>query len=90
MRYTIGFYNIENLFDVVDDERTLDDTFTVNSPKEWDQKKYTNKLHKIARAIVELGEQTTGKAPALIGLCEVENKKVLEDLIQLTELKDHQ
>ena len=85
---TIAFYNIENLFDIFDDSRTYDNDFTPINVNKWTPKRYGNKLHKLGFAISNIGKKETGKHPALIGLAEVENAKVIEDLITTNHLKD--
>ncbi|MFV0531361.1 MAG: endonuclease [Flavobacteriales bacterium] len=89
-QYTIGFYNLENLFDIIDDPETMDDDFTPDSSKKWTQKRYENKLHKLAKAIKLLGDEDSLEPPVMLGVAEVENKKVLNDLIKKTELKAFQ
>lgn len=89
-QHTIGFYNIENLFDIIDDPETMDDVFTPDSPKRWTAQRYENKLHKLAKVIKLLGDEDVVDPPILLGLAEVENRKVLEDLTQKTELEPYQ
>ncbi len=60
----------------------LSDDFTVNGPKNWDTKKYYQKLGNIARVISELGRQYTNDNPAIVGLLEVENRQVVQDIIK--------
>ncbi|OEK09341.1 endonuclease [Flavivirga aquatica] len=86
---TVAFYNIENLFDVVDDKHTNDDDFLPTSVKKWTLKRYQNKLRKLGFAISNIGRKETGKHPALIGLAEIENAKVIEDLINSTHLETY-
>jgi len=81
----IMFYNVENLFDTVDDPLTLDDEFTPRGTKHWTKARYIVKLQKLAEAVDSVGGQ---KWPLLIGLAEVENRKVLEDFITKTVLAD--
>lgn len=81
-KHTIAFYNIENLFDVYDEEYTRDDDFVPNSEKRWTIKRYENKLKKISYVIANIGRKETEKAPAIIGLAEVENADVLKDLTE--------
>lgn len=76
---TIMFYNTENLFDIYDDPLTKDDEFTPSGSKVWTEDRYQKKLYNIARVIDAID---TDDWPAIVGLCEVENKLVLEDLIQ--------
>ncbi len=81
----IMFYNVENLFDTQNDSLKKDDEFLPNGVKYWTNYKYYDKLHKIAKVIVSVGGWQT---PEIIGLCEVENRKVLNDLCKKTGLKN--
>lgn len=85
---TVAFYNIENLFDLRDSKFTNDNDFLPTSVKRWTPKRYDNKLRKIGYAISNIGKRETGKHPAIIGLAEVENAKVLEDLMASKHLAD--
>jgi endonuclease/exonuclease/phosphatase family metal-dependent hydrolase len=86
-QYTIAFYNVENLFDVINDPHVfLNEDFTEFGRNNWTENRYLKKLSKISDAISKIGFESTGKLPAIIGLAEVENKKVLNDLIQQPKL----
>ncbi|AJR02710.1 endonuclease/exonuclease/phosphatase family protein [Siansivirga zeaxanthinifaciens] len=85
--HTISFYNVENLFDVKNDKKTFDDDFLPNSYKNWTADRYNNKLKKLSFAISNIGKTETGKHPALIGLAEVENAKVIRNLLNQENLK---
>lgn len=85
---TVAFYNIENLFDLRDSRFTNDGDFLPESVKRWTPKRYKNKLRKIGFAISNIGRIETGKHPAIVGLAEVENAKVLEDLLDSKHLDD--
>lgn len=85
---TVAFYNIENLFDLKDSKLTHDNDFLPESVKRWTPKRYKNKLRKLGYAISNIGKQDTGKHPAIVGLAEVENAKVLQDLIDSKHLED--
>ncbi|MEP5340102.1 MAG: endonuclease/exonuclease/phosphatase family protein [Algibacter sp.] len=85
---TVAFYNIENLFDVYDDKHTHDGDFLPDAPRKWTPKRYEKKLRKIGYAISNIGRKETGKHPTLVGLAEVENSKVIEDLIDSKHLED--
>ena len=87
--YTVGFYNLENLFDTRNDPRRLDDDFTPDGRLHWTPKKYENKLSKLARTIARLGEGSGHALPVLLGVAEIENRKVLEDLINTPGLAGH-
>ena len=78
---TVAFYNVENLFDYEDDPLTFDDDRTPEGKDHWTQEIYEAKLANMAKVIAEIGADVTGTSPALIGLCEVENLRVLEDLV---------
>lgn len=80
-KIAVGFYNLENLFDTIDSPDIIDEEFTPESKKEWNTKKYNDKLNKLSKVIAEMGEQETGKGCAVLGLAEVENKTVIEDLV---------
>lgn len=84
--YTIVFYNIENLFDIENDPLTNDDDFLPTSAKRWTLKRYQNKLRKLGSVISKIGEEDTEVAPVIIGLAEVENSKVLSDLVRSKNL----
>lgn len=62
--------------------QVLAEEFTANSAKNWDGQKYSDKMSKIAKLISELGRQYTNDNPAIVGLIEVENRQVIEDLIR--------
>ncbi len=83
-RLTVMFYNTENLFDTVDDPATADDEFTPAGRKEWTQERYEKKLEDLAKVITDLLPKGL---PDLIGLCEVENRTVLEELARTGRLK---
>ena len=85
---TIAFYNLENLFDVKNNRHTNDTDFLPTSVKKWTPKRYDNKLRKLSYAISNIGRRETGKHPALVGLAEVENAKVIEELLATKHLKD--
>ncbi|WOD44742.1 endonuclease [Hwangdonia lutea] len=85
---TVAFYNLENLFDLKEDKHTNDNDFLPTSVKKWTPKRYKNKLRKLGFAISNIGRRETGKQPAIVGLCEVENAKVIEDLIASKHLEN--
>ncbi len=81
---TVAFYNVENLFDTIDDQGSGDDEYLPDSAKQWDTRKYNKKLRDIAGT---LGSLNKSELPGLVGLAEVENRKVLEDLIREAPLR---
>lgn len=78
---TIAFYNLENLFDTENDPITFDDDRTPEGKDHWTKEIYQDKLKNMARVIAEIGADVSGTTPAIIGVCEVENRTVLEDLV---------
>ncbi len=81
----IGFYNVENLFDIYDDPKTFDDDFTPFGKQRWDKERYNEKLMKIGEMITTIN---TTYHPAVMGFSEVENYEVLKDLIKTESLKN--
>ena len=84
--FKIMFYNVENLFDTIDDPKVVgDEEFTPNGTKRWTYHRYIDKLHKIWKTIAATG----GKyfLPDVVCFSEVENAHVLTDLINKTPLK---
>lgn len=77
-------YNVENLFDCVDDSLTSDEEFLPSSLRHWTPYRYHAKLHAIARAITTIGNNI---APDIVALCEVENDSVLFDLTNRSPLR---
>ncbi|MCI2081792.1 MAG: endonuclease/exonuclease/phosphatase family protein [Bacteroidales bacterium] len=76
----IMFYNLENLYDCKDDPKTNDDDFTPDGKMKWTTPKYYRKLSNIAEVISQVRNEF-GQFPALVGVSEIENDKVLADLI---------
>lgn len=83
-RYTIVSYNVENLFDCQNDSLTNDDEYTPDGKRAWNYTKYQKKLARISKVIAAINE---GYPPLLVGLCEIENSKVLTDLTRYSPLK---
>jgi endonuclease/exonuclease/phosphatase family metal-dependent hydrolase len=82
--FRVMFYNVENLFDTEDDPKKNDNEFTPKGSRSWTNKRYYAKLNNLAKVITSVGQWDT---PALVGLCEVENDKVLKDLTTYSPLK---
>ncbi len=83
----IGFYNCENFFDTIHDTAKKDEDFTPNGSFHYTEEIYKQKLHNIATVIKEMGTDFTPDGPAILGMAEVENDKVLNDLIAQPEIK---
>ncbi|WP_394974270.1 endonuclease [uncultured Croceitalea sp.] len=86
--YTIAFYNLENFFDTVNNYGTLDDDFTPDGFKRWDDRKFGIKAKKIAKTIAQIGTDDSDAPPVLIGIAEVENRDVIATLLKTGKLKE--
>lgn len=82
-KYNIVFYNVENLFDTKKDSVTLDEEFTPLSERHWTNHRFENKIRMIYKALITAGN---GQFPDIIGLAEVENLWVIEQLVSKTPL----
>lgn len=86
--HIISFYNLENLFDTIDAPGVNDEEYTPNGSKKWTSDRYNNKLNNLSKVINDIGNDVGIKGgPSILGVCEVENKAVLEDLISAKKLK---
>lgn len=79
--HTIAFYNLENLFDTINDPTKFDEASPMMEIKVNRSKIYKKKVHNMARVISDIGNDITNNSPALIGVCEIENISVLEDVV---------
>lgn len=86
---TVAFYNLENLFDTLDTPDKNDYEYTPEGSKNWTTKKYESKLHNMSEVISQIGADLTKTAPAVIGVSEIENRSVVEDLINTPALKPY-
>src|SRR5690606_10502367 len=85
----VAFYNLENLFDADDDHNNKgDDEFTPNGPMRYTEEIYKKKLLNLSRVLSELATDKIPDGPALVGVSEVENERVLRDLLQQPALKE--
>jgi hypothetical protein len=78
----LAFYNLENLFDTLDSPITNDFEFTPKGPNAYNTAVYTDKLSKLAEVISGIGTEYTPHGPAILGVSEVENIDVLNDLVR--------
>lgn len=83
--FVAGFYNLENLFDTYDDPAKNDAEFLPDGANQWTEVKYQKKLHNMATVIKSMA-QTNGRFHTLLGVSEVENRLVLEDLVSQPEI----
>lgn len=84
--YTVAFYNLENLFDIYNDPETHDDEFTPEGVKQWNEVKYQKKLSNMERVLFDMAA-IQREYPIVIGVSEIENRSVLEDLITQPKLR---
>ena len=86
--YGVAFYNLENLFDTIPNNplgRDLE--FTPQGTYQWGTKKYQSKIENLATAISHFTSPTTPMGPAIIGVSEIENKSVLDDLVKAEPIR---
>lgn len=82
--FSVAFYNVENLFDTIDDANINDESYLPDSKLAWNSERYNHKLDNLSKVMKSI--DTIG-FPALFGLCEVENIDVIEDLINHVNLR---
>lgn len=83
--FSAAFYNVENLYDTIDNPLTRDNDYLPSSKVSWNTERYDRKLDHIARV---MSSMEPGHFPSVFGLAEVENRQVVEDLINTGKLKD--
>lgn len=87
--YAVAFYNVENLFDTIHDEGKNDYEYLPGGTYRWDSEKYKAKLANLSRAIADIATDVLPKdGAAVVGLAEVENSRVLGDLVDQLPLSD--
>ena len=84
--YSVAFYNLENLFDTIHDAGKNDYDFLPDGSYKWNSKKYEAKLANMARVLSSLSRDKVPQGPAFIGVAEVENNRVLDDLLKQPSL----
>lgn len=85
--YVIGFYNLENLFDTYHDEGKNDYEYLPDGANQWTEAKYTKKLHNMASVIRAMKDENK-VWHAVLGVSEIENRHVLEDLVSQPEIAE--
>lgn len=86
LRFRIVSYNVENFFDCTDHPQKADDEYLPHGLRHWTPRRYRHKLNEVAKTLLALGHD--GEAPALVGLCEVENDTVLHALTRQSPLRN--
>lgn len=84
----IGFYNLENLFDTLDTPDVRDTEFTPGGAKLYGTKIYTEKLDNLAKVISQAGSDLSPDGLSMLGVAEIENRSVLEDLAAHPRIAD--
>jgi endonuclease/exonuclease/phosphatase family metal-dependent hydrolase len=82
--HTVVFYNVGKLFDAVNDPGIFDDDFLPEGKRQWTEERYKKKIADVARVLSVINEN---ELPAIIGLVEVENQKVVEDIVTSSKLR---
>ncbi len=83
----VAFYNLENFYDTVHNPMVNDIEFTPTGDKNYTGKIYWNKVEHLATVISQIGTDVNPDGPALIGVAEIENDTVLNDLVHSPLLK---
>ncbi|MDE7005717.1 endonuclease/exonuclease/phosphatase family protein [uncultured Alistipes sp.] len=83
--YKVVFYNFENLFDTINDPDVLDEEFTPEGLKRWNSTKYNKKIANLERVLFDIAVEDKD-FPAVIGVSEIENRNVMEDVIAQSKL----
>ncbi|MDR3246801.1 MAG: hypothetical protein LBT50_10260 [Prevotellaceae bacterium] len=84
--FKVMFYNVENFFDTMDDPNTNDDDFTPAGANHWTKQRFIKKRNNIYKTIIAANK---GRVPHIIGLCEIENRYVLQQLTEQTPLSKY-
>ncbi len=82
--YGVMFYNVENLFDTINDASVADEDMLPKADRAWTVERFHQKLSNVARVIADLSDEDG--FPAVVALAEVENRKVLEDLVVQSQI----
>jgi len=86
----VAFYNLENLFDTINDPNVNDEEYTPEGAVRWNSEKYIHKLKNLSEAIAGIGLDFTPDGAAILGVAEVENEVVLHDLAKQPAISDRQ
>lgn len=85
--FGVGFYNLENLFDTINNNGKYDLEFSPKGARQWNAEKYWSKINNLAYCISQMTTKTTPMGPAILGVSEIENKSVLDDLVKADPIK---
>ncbi|HYC41129.1 MAG TPA: endonuclease/exonuclease/phosphatase family protein [Chitinophagaceae bacterium] len=84
----LAFYNLENFYDTLDNPAVNDEEFLPAGPKNYNSVIYWDKVQKLATVISRIGIELSPDGPALLGVAEVENDTVLQDLVRHSLLRN--
>ena len=85
--FGVAFYNLENLFDTINNNGSYDLEFSPQGSRQWNGQKYWSKINNMARTIGAMTTKATPQGPAIIGVSEIENKSVLDDLVKAEPIR---
>lgn len=84
----VAFYNLENFYDTIDNPNVNDDDFLPNGLKNYNGKIYQTKVQHLATVVAQIGTEVNPDGAAIVGVAEIENDTVLNDLIHHPLLKE--
>ena len=87
--HTVAFYNLENLFDTINDVNKNDEASPIMEIRFNRGKIYREKVSNMAEVVSQIGFDVTKRPPSIVGICEVENRMVVEDLISDEKLREY-
>ena len=87
--HTVAFYNLENLFDTINDLNKNDEASPIMEIRFNRGKIYREKVSNMAEVVSQIGYDVTKRPPSILGICEVENRMVVEDLISDEKLRKY-
>mgnify|MGYP001111610841 FL=1 len=85
--FGVAFYNLENLFDTINNNGKYDLEFSPGGARQWNSEKYWSKINNLAYCISKMVTKNTPMGPAIIGVSEIENKGVLDDLVRAKDIR---
>jgi hypothetical protein len=83
----IGFYNVENLYDTINDPVKLDEEFLPEGEKRWTGDRYWVKIDRLGEVISKMAADATPDGVAILCLCDIENKKVHQENVATPPIK---
>lgn len=88
--YSVAFYNLENLFDTIHDSGKNDYEFLPDGSFQWTTEKYEAKLKNLSTVLSSLSRELVPEGPAVIGVAEAENRRVLTDLVNQPAISNYE